>query len=1195
METQTTSQEQDQESSYNQNEINQEQNQEESSTSPNQKKTQLTKLNESNEVDDTNDVAEDCSAVEPDSETVVFQVDGVDLYLLSYEVDLNSPRPISFSPFLGDNAPAFPCHAKDATLQVVLSPDGKILFLRAAGIECPLLQPLPSIRNNLAGRLLYLFPLNIRDKESASANLENQAENSEDESESESESESDPNSSKTSLNIFAFALPPTQKPGSLEVDALEDLFYRFTVFQVEDPPASDPYYSSEKEVHKREEKNAIAEALAHGYDPIWQMEEAEYHVVDFVALTAVIEHDNRVEQEKRRQLKEEKRLRKQQKDQRTLTLPGQEKNDGNTDENSEKTPQVSQDDDDKSTSDAQMSTIGQAAGEQTEHTDKPSPWIPVDVDDTTEADAESFSEDVTVDIVKELPNVEQAPVIPFRPSLEKGMFTMLMPRDSNSKLILRIGSIDFYLTRRQTIVRKHFDKEQLIYFFPMERVRLQSGNLTQKKNKGSEDDDNESASNQNGQTHTDASEEDKTEKDSNKQEEAKPEEDQKKISTDQPSTEQSTEKNLLESQKDIIVVAVTLPVYLTPESAQIIALEDLFDKFGYLVVIEEEDVVVDREFEKTKKTIFIERMGYRLRSFMVASAQKMGTGMMRGSNALNTVVKPNRKKARVSKSTIKKIYNARVMTGKLLTTSMKTMNTLSMAYKRMSYGTGKYVSGTKWYKNVIERPNTKKSSDAKSVVGASIEAGLGLFYALRDSSRILTESANAAIVNTVHHKWGEEAGYAVQEALGGLRDIGLSGWYFYNAISNSWYNFLLEGGFECLDTLANFREWMSGDLLFRGKLLYKSPVIGFSSYTERYIVITTNAMIVFIDKAQFLKMLQMFIPLKNLDEFTKSPLLQYLYKSSEAVISKENKRIEDRKMRKLQTKDGGMENALNEEGMLKLEPDHDRKNDAEEKENVDDDKNNPFEKKPNQVETKASKKQKKKEAAKKKEEEIRRKLEAEKQRIEAERKKEEEEKKKRAATAQERESFENGEDMTQEEKERREKEQSKAEMMKKIGLFQTGLPLEEMDFVRLEEEDAEYYARRHTQENTFFIQTRDYSFHYFASKSVKRSRKLVRMISKYVVIAKEVRRNQSRNNQAQDLDPNSAYLPTHSKHDFIARLPKPLARPASLPAPDDVDLLPKHLPKTILDEALPATHKIDSDSPKNSPKKDKDSPAKNSP
>eukprot|EP01103_Thecamoeba_quadrilineata_P013499 TRINITY_DN376_c2_g1_i1.p1 TRINITY_DN376_c2_g1~~TRINITY_DN376_c2_g1_i1.p1 ORF type:complete len:1192 (+),score=382.41 TRINITY_DN376_c2_g1_i1:34-3609(+) len=1116
---------------------------------PPQDSVTTTKLTE---VDVSTFSANPTTSTNTSTDKIVLSVANVDIYLLNYQVKTDVGAAPGFSPFFSPDSTFKPtCH--NITIDIVTPEgdihDGQLPFLRADKIKCSLMQTIPCIRSRFNDRLLYLFPMPPPEDLPETEEEAIAKEKAEIIKDLKSEK---PPPTKDELVILGVCLAEGLTYESEVVAKLEEMLYRFTLLQIEDSVAEDPYYSSTKETSKRSEQSSINECLNGRCDVLWQYDDVEYHLVDFVALTYFLDETSKQRRKKlqqdnvdetvlpkdstpvvdepglsksepaspsisdshliaaanpptpnpflnnnrinpikktKKQLEEEKKKKKEEKEkekkekEKLIFKERDSKKDVSVRPSSSSTT-VSKSSSSSSNSGSTSNILPSSAKlSATNHNSapliiKPTPSsAPVSpnlrpvppsrlregpdspsqssiskkgssIEDPSSPEYQKddktvvlVADDVVIEETIEVGIPEnQAPVLPFQGSFFNGMFAIL--QSESQRVFVRVGLLQFYLTRRQTVVRKIYNKERLIYFFPMERIRLRS--------------DDENA-----------------------------------LSIKPKSSESSDDT--FPQQQDIVVVAVVLPAVLDALSPEVIHLEEILLRYGYFIIYEKEKVTLDEEFEKTKRTIFIERMGYRLRTIMITGAEKIGKGMISGSNNLNAKIKPNKKKTKVSKKTMQRIYNVRVGAGKVLSVSVKTMNSLSMAYKRVSYTTSKAATKTSLYRRIMEKPSSKRQNEAKEVFGATIEAGLGLYYALRDASRIITESASAAIVNTVNHKWGDEAGYAMQESLNGVRDIGLSAWYFYSVFSTGWKNLVVEGSFECIDTLINVRGWLCGDMLLRGTILHKTPVLIHSSYQKRYVALTNHALMVFYDKQHFMRVLQLLAPCRNLEEFTDSSLIRYIYKSSEEMIMKERKRIDDRKKRKKKKK----------RNLLSRRP----KNEQEEEEEEDPP---PMQMPENKPQVNAD-----------------------------------------------------GTPQTEEQK-----KQNRDKVLEAMSICVTALPLEEIDFSRVEEEQADYYVRKHHMNNAFFVQTRDYAFHYFVAKSGKRAHKWVTLLNKYIVVAKEERRNKKIDNKYVDIDVHSTALPKYSQHDFLGRLPEQLKRPDSLASPEEVKMLPSHLNKAIVPEKL---------------------------
>eukprot|EP01103_Thecamoeba_quadrilineata_P019663 TRINITY_DN8065_c0_g1_i1.p1 TRINITY_DN8065_c0_g1~~TRINITY_DN8065_c0_g1_i1.p1 ORF type:complete len:1056 (-),score=320.01 TRINITY_DN8065_c0_g1_i1:36-3203(-) len=640
------------------------------------------------------------------------------------------------------------------------------------------------------------------------------------------------------------------------------------------------------------------------------------------------------------------------------------------------------------------------------------------------------------------------PVYPFRESMEKGDLLIILPSNSDS-LVAKIGPFDFYLNA-QTVAKRIFEN-RIYYFFPIERKVVLN----------------------------------------------------RKESSEDGHKEQGIDP---EYYDDILVLAVLLPDTLEADSFFVLGFDDLLAKFSDL------DAKTDsglwegeaKTFERTKTSLYLEKKGYTWRLAMIEKSEKWGQKMFSASNRLNERLRPNQEKTRVSKETMQRIYNARVYTGKILNTSVKTMNSLTIGYKKLAAISVTASTKSDKMNEMATAEPTEKGQQTKEFSGSAIEAGLGVWYALRDSARILTESANAAIVNTVQHKWGEEAGYAVQESLNGVRDATLATYYLYSALSNSWINFLIEGGFECIDSTLNFREWMCCDIVIRGTLLHKVPTILGSSYVEHYVVVTKKAVMVFYDKQHYMRVMQFLDPCINLHELSLSPELEYLMKASSSLILPEKRKLQ-----------------LRDRARLRLE-----------KKEKDDHKQSIFSlkkfRKQNSPDLKAVPDQISDRSHSNGDQ-----------------------------SASELELADDEKDFSDETKSKEEKEDTQKKEEKESHstagtkhrlLYVAGLPLEELDFCRMEEDslESEQITINHTISNVFLVRTRDYAWHYFAASTHSRAKKWVNIISRHTVVAKEQR---STDESKKELDPNGE-VPKYASHDFLARLPSQMSRPTTIAAPE---------------------------------------------
>jgi hypothetical protein len=158
---------------------------------------------------------------------------------------------------------------------------------------------------------------------------------------------------------------------------------------------------------------------------------------------------------------------------------------------------------------------------------------------------------------------------------------------------------------------------------------------------------------------------------------------------------------------------------------------------------------------------------------------------------------------------------------------------------------------------------------------------------------------------------------------------------------------------------------------------------------------------------------------------------------------------------------------------------------------------------------KEEKQQKKKQEKerKKKEERDRKEEKERKEREERERKKKEKEDKERKEREdKERKKKEKEERELKEKQDKVEKKKLTERLTLQLWLLNASVPLEEVDFVRMEDPEEDI-TRKHKQQNVFHIQTRDYTFHYLAAATLEESTKWVKLISEKTLIAKERKRN----------------------------------------------------------------------------------------
>jgi len=319
---------------------------------------------------------------------------------------------------------------------------------------------------------------------------------------------------------------------------------------------------------------------------------------------------------------------------------------------------------------------------------------------------------------------------------------------------------------------------------------------------------------------------------------------------------------------DELVLTVVLPEEMKEDSPEVLGFEDVLHKFCRLVY-EEIEVVDDNgekepnlnpTFEKPEIAVKIERTGYKVRSAIIKSAVKMGKGVWWTSNLINKHVRPNQKKAKVSKKTMTAIYNMRIISGKTYVVSMKMLNMYNIGYKKMGSITVGVWSRSPIYAKLTSGATTKNQAYVRDVFAATTEAAMGLYYGLKDAGRILGECSKAATVNVIQHKYGDEAGYAAQELLNGVRDLAVAGYYIQNALTPSLNQVIREGLYELFDQMSNFRNWTSSRVLRTGTIYFKIPLLVSSNYSVRFVVMTEDALLVFYDKEHYLRSMSIAFP-----------------------------------------------------------------------------------------------------------------------------------------------------------------------------------------------------------------------------------------------------------------------------------------------------------------------------------------------
>lgn len=344
-----------------------------------------------------------------------------------------------------------------------------------------------------------------------------------------------------------------------------------------------------------------------------------------------------------------------------------------------------------------------------------------------------------------------------------------------------------------------------------------------------------------------------------------------------------------EIRKQSMVLCIVLSSSSEESSDNVMAFEDLLFKFSKLTIIDVEEKKPKIEFEKreietNKLSIFIERNGYRARSFMMSSAEKAGLIIVKGSDILNKVIPKSRKDAKVSKTALVALYNTRIVTGKLLGVSKSTMNTLNMGYKFLSSSVVATVSRFGLWKKAVNGKTTRKKTEVVQVFDSIVVAAMGINYALRDAARIFTESTASSLVNLTRHRWGSEAAYACQVGMDATIDVLLASYYFYQSFSNSWEDVVREASFECLDSTLSFRSWLESGIVCKGHLLHKTNFFGYSRYHMRYAVATHTAFVVFFDEEHYKRSMEVaFPPSHRVRRYTNSPVMQYLYARSEEI------------------------------------------------------------------------------------------------------------------------------------------------------------------------------------------------------------------------------------------------------------------------------------------------------------------------
>eukprot|EP01102_Stenamoeba_stenopodia_P016807 TRINITY_DN5911_c0_g2_i2.p1 TRINITY_DN5911_c0_g2~~TRINITY_DN5911_c0_g2_i2.p1 ORF type:complete len:699 (+),score=208.97 TRINITY_DN5911_c0_g2_i2:759-2855(+) len=619
---------------------------------------------------------------------------------------------------------------------------------------------------------------------------------------------------------------------------------------------------------------------------------------------------------------------------------------------------------------------------------------------------------------------------------------------------------------------------------------------------------------------------------------------------------------------DELVLTVVLPEEMKEDSPEVLGFEDILHKFCRLVYEEIEVIDGDQSepslmpvFEKPELAIKIEKTGYKVRSAIVQSAVKMGKGVWWTSNLINKHVRPNQKKTKVSKKTMTAIYNMRVISGKTYVASMKTLNMYNIGYKKLGSITVGLWSRSPLYAKLTSGATTKNQAFAKDVFAASTEAVMGVYYGLKDAGRILGECSKASAVNVIQHKYGDEAGYAAQEFLNGVRDMAVAGYYLQNAFTPSLNQVIREGLYELFDQMSNFRNWTSARVLRIGTIYFKIPLLTSSNYSVRFVVMTEDALLVFYDKEHYLRSMSIAFP-------DRVHILEEALRG-EIVIRDWNPETrpnpdQPKKNRKKNRKKRGAE--ANEEISSAIDDDEtndvDDVNDASTSNTSDQSSTTTLEHdeqtsdKPVQVMESAAampievqenvENVTVEEAAKEGEGEIPKEFVFPKKRNPVavrELSKVDMKKFKRSG-------FSGIKDM----KIRGKRIKTKA-LYKEAYMHVAAMPLEEIDYARIEDTEEDM-SRRHSRQFCFIVATRDGTFTYFSTDTFLECSDWVEELSRWIVIAKEKRANRY---AQEDLTPDNPNLPKFSSHDYVAWLPKEIERPKNIAAPSDVALVPKKM------------------------------------